>query len=505
MATPAPLIGTLLDDAVALHPERTVLRIDDHHISYGELDAMVGAGVSRLQHHGVGHGSKVALSASNSVEFVAAVFAIARLGAVTVMVSTSWREAEAHHAYTLCEPTHTITDASGATDLHTVAGGQPVLMISELFADPPRPPGLPGLPGPTTEHATTVELDDLAVMVFSSGTTGLPKAVRHSHRTLSAGTDHWVQSLGLTSKDRLQISTPPFHILGLLNLLAVVRAGASVRLHRRFDLDALLTAIQVDRVTIEMAVAPIAMAIAAHPELERFDLSSLRYIMWGATPVTASIANTVTARTGVRFLPAYGASELPVLSANPVDRPESWRLDSVGVAPLGVEVRAVDLETGVELAAGETGQLQGRSDSMMVGYLPESANAEAFADGWYCTGDVGTVDANGWVTITDRVKEMVKVNGFQVAPAEIENVLLGHSGVADCAVFGVPDERTGEGIIAAVVRAPHGTVTTDELMALVSNGLSSYKRIREVYFVDSVPRLPSGKVLRRQLKADYLN
>ena len=181
----------------------------------------------------------------------------------------------------------------------------------------------------------SVELDDLAVMVFSSGTTGLPKAVRHSHRTMHAATVHWVDSLGMTEADRLQIATPPFHILGLLNLLAIVAAGASVRLHRRFDLEAVLSAIEHDRVTIEMAVAPIALAMASHPELERFDLSSLRYIMWGATPVTPVVAETITRRSGVRILPAYGASELPVLAVNPVHEPDRWRLDSVGLPPDG--------------------------------------------------------------------------------------------------------------------------------------------------------------------------
>ena len=139
----------------------------------------------------------------------------------------------------------------------------------------------------------------------------------------------------MTNADRLQIATPPFHILGLLNLYAVVAAGASARLHRRFDLDTVLHAIETDGITIEMAVAPIALAIASHPDLERFDLSTLRYIMWGATPVTASVAETITRRTGVPVMAAYGASELPFISANPVDRPDEWRLDSVGPPPDG--------------------------------------------------------------------------------------------------------------------------------------------------------------------------
>ena len=187
---------------------------------------------------------------------------------------------------------------------------------------------------------------DEAVLVFSSGTTGLPKAVRHTHGSIGLATAHWCTVLGLGEDDRFQVATPPSHILGLLNLLAAVSSGAIVRLHRRFDLDEVLARIASERMTLEMAVAPIALALANHPDLEAHDLSSLRYIMWGATPVTESVAMVVTERTGVRWLPAYGASEVPVITANPVERPDEWRLDSAGLPPAGVELRIADLDSG---------------------------------------------------------------------------------------------------------------------------------------------------------------
>ncbi len=498
-AAPAP-IGVLFDDAVRRAGDAPALRVGDEAVTYRELAVIVDHVEATLAERGVGRGSRIALSAGNSVEFVAVVFAAARLGAVIVMVSTAWREREVVHAFDLTAPTHVVHDGSGATALDELFADRPQIRVEELLASEPQPSDATGQRA--LDHGP-VDLDDLAVMVFSSGTTGLPKAVRHSHRSVFHATVHWIEGLGLSADDRLQIATPPFHILGLLNIYAVVAAGASVRLHRRFDLDTVLRSIGRDGVTIEMAVAPIALAMASHPGLEQFDLSSLRYIMWGATPVTASVADTVTRRTGVRFLAAYGASELPVIAVNPVDRPDTWRLDSVGVPPTGVELAVRDLATGAVLPPGRTGEIIGRGPSLMLGYLPDDATAEVFVDGWYRTGDVGAIDAAGWVTITDRVKEMIKVNGFQVAPAEIESVLLAEPGVVDCAVFGVPDAATGEAVIAAVVLDARASVTADELRSRASDQLASYKKIRELTVIDQIPRLPSGKVLRRELAANH--
>jgi acyl-CoA synthetase (AMP-forming)/AMP-acid ligase II len=255
--------------------------------------------------------------------------------------------------------------------------------------------------------------------------------------------------------------------------------------------------------TLEMAVAPIALAMANHPDLESYDLSSLRYIMWGATPVTPAVAETVTVRSGVRWLPAYGTSEVPVIAANPVAEPDQWRLESAGLPVGDVELRVVDLESGDVVASGETGEVEVRSATAMAGYLPDDATAAAFDDGWYRTGDVGWLEADGWVHLTDRCKEMIKVSGFQVAPAEIEAVLHAHPAVIDCAVFGVADERAGEVPVAAVQLAPGADVSPDELQQLVSDALAGYKRLHRVVVVDAVPRTPSGKVLRRTLRDEW--
>ena len=323
--------------------------------------------------------------ASNRPEFIAALLAIWRLAATAVLISPAWKRDEVDHALALTNPAHAVGDHA------VLAGLMPMLHLDEPIA--------PGRTDIRLARPCTPETD--AVLVFSSGTTGLPKAVRHTHASLHAAVRHWREALQLTRRDRIQIATPPSHILGLLNILTALQTGAWMRLHPRFDIDRMLRHIENDRITVEMAVAPIALAIASHPELESYDLSSLRFIMWGATPVSASVAETVTRRTGVGWVPAYGTTELPVIACNPLD----WaRLDSVGRPVPGVEVRVVSLETGEPVGPGEVGEIQARSESLMAGYLPAEATAEVLCDGWYRTGDVGWLDADGWLRITDRPK-----------------------------------------------------------------------------------------------------
>ncbi len=482
--------------AAARFPDRPALLAGEERITFGELDRACDAFAVHLAGLGIRAGQRVAVMTANRPEFVIAVHAISRLGGAAVLISPAWKAREAGHALTVTEARWAVADADSLDLMRGLLGDSAVVNLDE----PETAAAIADQPVPAAGGDAVGDRDE-AVLVFSSGTTGLPKAVRHTHKSIECGTAHWVQTLGLGPDDRFQVATPPSHILGLLNLLAAAQAGACVRLHRRFDLDEVLRRIDAEKMTLEMAVAPIALAMANHPRLEQYDLSSLRYILWGATPVTASVAERVTARTGVRWLCGYGASEVPVIAVNPVDRPDAWRLDSCGLPPEGIRLRAAELETGLILAPGETGEIQVRSDSVMAGYLPAEANALAFtADGWYRTGDVGWLEAEGWVHLTDRSKEMIKVKGFQVAPAEIEAVLHGHPGVLDCAVFGIPEQQAGEVAVAAVALAPDAVVTAAELQQLVADSLAGYKRLHEVRFVAEIPRLPSGKVLRRSLR-----
>ena len=456
--------------------ERVALAFEQREYSIPQLDALANGMATVLEHRGVRPGERVALMSSNRPEFVTALWAIWRLGASAVLLSPAWKRAEVEHALSLTTPSHAVGDHPVLAEL------MPMLHLDESVTPGQR---AVEVPAPQSE----------ALLVFSSGTTGMPKAVRHTHESFGVAVRHWRDALGLSSADRMQIMTPPSHILGLLNIAMALDTGAWIRLHRRFDIDAMLHHIETDRITIEMAVAPIALALAAHPNLETYDLSSLRYIMWCATPVTASVVEAVTRRTGVNWVTAYGASELPVIACNDI---EGARLDTVGRSVPEVRVRIVALETGEPLSAGRVGEIQVRSGSVMTGYLPNDATTQAFSDGWYRTGDVGYLDTDGWLRITDRAKEMIKVRGFQVAPAEIEAVLHGHPAVEDCAVFGVPDAANGEAVVAAVKTC--GPVETNELVDLVGERLASYKRLSRVVFVPEIPRLPSGKVLRRVLK-----
>ena len=487
-----------LESAARRFPDHPAVVTGEDRWTFAELDRAANAAARHFAVQGVGIGSRVAVMTSNRPEFVVVVHALSKLGAPPVLLNPAWKALEVDAALALTEPRAAAADGPGVELLAARLGDGAVLDLEGGDA-PVVCDRTSAVPPPLADVG---EPDD-AVFVFSSGTTDTPKAVRHTHRSIALATATWCQALGLGHDDRFQVATPPSHILGLLNLLAAAAAGATVRLHRRFDLDAVLRAVQDDKMTLEMAVAPIALAMANHPNLESYDLSSLRYVMWGATPVTPAVAETVTARSGVRWLPAYGTSEVPVIAANPIGEPDRWRLDSAGLPAGDVELRVVDLDTGVVLAAGETGEIQVRSAQAMAGYLPDEASAAAFDDGWYRTGDVGWLEPEGWVHLTDRCKEMIKVSGFQVAPAEIEAVLHAHPGVVDCAVFGVADERAGEVPVAAVQLAPGATVTTGDLQRLVGDTLAGYKRLHGVVVVDVVPRTPSGKVLRRTLRDEW--
>ncbi|MCX7890622.1 MAG: AMP-binding protein, partial [Rhodobacteraceae bacterium] len=329
---------------------------------------------------------------------------------------------------------------------------------------------LGALAGPPLEAQVPVDLDrHVVVLPYSSGTTGLPKGVMLSHRNLVVNVIQCDGLVSLQPRERTLAFLPFFHIYGMQVLmnLYLARGGVLITLPR-FELEAALRIMQ-DHRTFRLFVAPpVVLALAKHPLVDRFDLSALKVILSAAAPLGTDLAEACAKRLGVEVIQGYGMTELsPITHANPVGR---GRPGSVGIAAPMTEVRIVDPESGRVLGPGETGEIVIRGPQVMLGYLnrPEATAAMIEPEGWLHTGDLGHVDADGYMYVVDRVKELIKVKGFQVAPAELEALIVAHPGVADVAVVGEPDEEAGELPVAHVVRAPGSEVTGAEIMDFLS-------------------------------------
>jgi long-chain acyl-CoA synthetase len=281
-----------------------------------------------------------------------------------------------------------------------------------------------------------------------------------------------------------------------------VHAGARLVLMERFDLAECCRLVERHRATLFPVVPPVLAALVQSPETARTDWSSLRLLMVGAAPVAPELARRFRERTGVKVVQGYGLTEAgPITHLNPVHDDELLTLDTGGLPCSDTEQKVVDLETGERtLPPGEVGEICVRGPQIMLGYwnAPE-ATAAVLRNGWLHTGDIGRIDEAGYLTITDRKKEMIKHKGFGIAPAEIEALLFEHEGVADVAVIGKPDAEAGEVPKAFVVRRDRA-LTAEALLAWAGGRLAGYKTLREIEFVDAIPKTASGKILRRVLK-----
>ncbi|MEU9555592.1 4-coumarate--CoA ligase family protein [Streptomyces fumanus] len=478
-------------------------------LTYEQVDRFHRRVAAALAAAGVRKGDVLALHSPNTVAFPLAFYAATRAGA---SVTT------AHPAATAEELAGQLAD-SAARWIVTVS---PLLETARRAAD--RAGGVREIfvcdsaPGHRslidmlgcTAPEPSVAIDpatDVAALPYSSGTTGTPKGVMLTHRQIATNLAQLHPAMPAHPGDRVLAVLPFFHIYGLTALMnAPLRQGATVVVLPRFDLERFLAAIQRHRITDLYVAPPIVLALAKHPLVAEYDLSSLRRIVSAAAPLDARLAAACSRRLGLPPVgQAYGMTELsPGTHVVPRDAMATAPPGTVGKLIAGTEMRIVALDDpGRDLGTGESGEILIRGPQVMKGYLnrPDATAAMIDADGWLHTGDVGQVDADGWLFIVDRVKELIKYKGFQVAPAELEALLLTHPGIADAAVIGVYDEDGTEVPKAYVVRRPTAPdLSEGEVMMYVAERVAPYKRVRRVAFVGEVPRAASGKILRRRLR-----
>ena len=475
--------------------------------TYRQLLALIGRVSVALQARGVGPGTTVCTYSPNTPEYAAIFFGVSRIGATNTT---------ANPLYTADELARQLVD-SGATIVFTVPPlaeralaaaarvGATVITLGEAPGCHPfaqfiteggaAPEGLdvlrPSVPIDPRTHLVTLP--------YSSGTTGIPKGVMLTHRNLVANMAQcdFIDPSG--PGDHTVGILPFFHIYGMVVILCMVmRKGATVVTMPQFDLEQYLALNERYACKTAYLVPPIALALAKHPVVDKYRLQ-LRFITSGAAPLGAELEEAVQARLGALTKQGYGMTEAsPVTHFTPGD-PALVRHGACGLIVPNTEVRVVDLETRRDVGVGERGELLIRGPQIMKGYLNNpTATAEAIdADGWLHTGDVGYADADGYFFIVDRLKEFIKYKAYQVAPAELEAVLLTHPAVADAAVIPKADEESGEIPKAFVVT--RSEVTAEEIMAFVAERVAPYKKVRVVEFIEKVPKSASGKILRREL------
>jgi long-chain acyl-CoA synthetase len=492
-----------------LHPEREAVVFHDTSLTFRELEGRVNAFANTLRGLGIAPGDRVALFMTNRPEYVISFFALARLGAVASPMNPSYREREVAYQLDDAQAVAVVvqhdlaplvravrSEVPRLKHVLTVGRGAPAENEGPRFADlVGRAPTVPPPPPELT-------WDNLLVLPYSSGTTGLPKGVLLSHKAFVCNNIQFISATRTTAEDRYLVFLPLYHIYGLMLMGGGVYAGARLVLMERFDPGECCRLVETQRITMLFAVPPVLVALLQHPDIGRVDWRSVRHVMIGAAPVPPELARRFRDVTGVKVVQGYGLTEAgPVTHLNPVHDDALLTIDTAGLPVNDTEHRVVDLETGErEVAPGTVGEVCVRGPQLMLGYWnAPDATAAALRGGWLYTGDIGRIDERGYLTITDRKKEMIKYKGFGIAPAEIEALLFEHPGVADVAVIGKPDLEAGEVPKAFVVRK-EPALTADSLLGWARGRLAGYKTLHEVEFVDSIPKTASGKILRRVLR-----
>jgi len=470
-------------------------------MTFGQVESGIRALAGGLVGRGFGKGDVLAILAPNVPEYAVVFHGAAMAGGTVTTINP---------AYTVEEVRFQLED-SGASYLVTIGmfletareAARPLGIEAIYTIDPTEgAPQLTDLFGePLAEHAPVTPSEHVVVMPYSSGTTGLPKGVLLSHRNLVANIEQSQVVLQIGPDDVSVAVLPFFHIYGMQVLMnSALAQGATLVTMPRFDLGQFLKIGQDYKVTRFYVVPPIVLALAKHPLVDEFDLSAVRQIFSGAAPLGAELAGAASSRIGCEVAQGYGLTETsPVTHATAIG---GFKAGSIGYLLPSTECRIVDPATGDDLPIDEDGELWIRGAQVTKGYLnnPEATAETIDKDGWLHTGDIGHVDGDGHYFIVDRLKELIKYKGFQVAPAELEALLIGHPAVADVAVVPLVDEEAGELPKAFVVKKGDEVVSAEELRDYVAGHVAHYKQIRAVEFIDAIPKSASGKILRRLLR-----
>jgi acyl-CoA synthetase (AMP-forming)/AMP-acid ligase II len=477
----------------------------DRTLTYRQLSGAIRLVASSLSKRGFGKGDVFAIYSPNLPEYAVAFHAVILLGGIVTTLNP---------LYTVDEVAHQLNDAAAkylltiSAFLENAKAAAARSNVQEIFTFDPIEGATPFASllnsDGTLPNVDIDPADDIAVLPYSSGTTGLAKGVMLTHRNIVANI---VQCEGITgvdvvsSKDRIIGLLPFFHIFGMVVIIniSLVR-GVTIVTMPRFDLEQFLKLIQKHKITRVNIIPPVLVGLAKHPIVDQYDTSSLVELASGAAPLSAELTQEVMDRIGCSVIQGYGMTETsPVTHYYNRSLASSEKRASVGPLIPNTEVMVVDIISGEPVGVNQPGEVCIRGPQVMKGYLnnPGATSSTIDKDGWLRTGDIGYADEEGFFYIVDRLKELIKYKGYQVAPAELEALLLSHSAVADVAVIASPDEEAGEVPKAFVVRKAE--VTADDIMAWVAERVSPQKKIRRLEFVDAIPKSLAGKILRRVL------
>jgi long-chain acyl-CoA synthetase len=491
-------IATDLTSTAESTPEQSAIRIDGNSVSYAQLHAMAGRVAGQLRAAGVEPGDRVAVILPNVPAFPVVFYGILLAGGVVVPMNPLLKAGEVDYFFTDSGAKVAFVWPDFAEEVRKGAQNSGTQVV-ECTAVGPVEGALPD--GEPVMVPTERADDDDALILYTSGTTGRPKGAQLTHANIHLNARRSAIDIQqTTAEDVVMGCLPLFHVFGLVvGLHAAVVAGASLALIPRFDPEKAIEVIEKERVTIMLGVPTMYAAILNSPRSDGMDASSLRTCCSGGSAMPHEVQKAFEDTFGCIILEGYGLSETsPVASFNMPDRER--KPGTIGVAIPGCEMKLVGLD-GQDVGPGEgVGEIAIRGDNVMKGYWnkPE-ATAEAIPDGWFRTGDLATVDDEGYYTIVDRKKDMILRGGMNVYPREVEEVLYSHPDVLEAAVVSVADDLLGEEVGAAVALRPGATATLEDVQSFVKDRIAAYKYPRHIWQVDELPKTATGKILRREV------